>query len=95
MVGLSTGSPGYSKSSWATVFQIGFRAGNEVESDLLSLMNDLWGLTWGVTLMIVLNLSATFETIDHDILLGIGDTFSFLVDFWQCYLEIVALWNRH
>ena len=54
-------------------FQLVYRPGYSTETNLLKLSNDiLWSMEQqDVTIMILLDLSAAFDTVDHDFLLSI------------------------
>ena len=74
-------------------FQLAYRKGYSTETSLLKMTNDiLWGMERKeVTAVIVLDMSAAFDTVDHDLLLdilhnkyGITDT---TLQWYQSYLR--------
>ena len=61
-------------------FQSAYWKNYSMETSLLNIANDiLWGMeNQEITIMLILNLSAAFDTVDHDILLTIMEqTFGF------------------
>ena len=74
-------------------FQSAYRKGYSTETSLMKMTNDIfWGMERKqVTAVIVLNMSAAFDTVDHDLLLDIlckrFDIAETALQWYQSYLR--------